>query len=66
MDRQQAYGIHLRLQQELIEAYTAPVCQSGRIERLMDDLAAVRRLVERAASTDEQSSDSMVPGMLAD
>ena len=66
MDRQQAYGLHLRLQQELIEAFTAPVCQSGRIERLMDDLASVRREVESAESADEQSSDSMVPGLLAD
>lgn len=66
MDRHQAYGMHLRLQQELIEAFTAPVCQSGRIERLMDDLSATRRLVERAGSQDEQSSDSMVPGVLAD
>ncbi len=66
MDRQQAYGMHLRLQEELIEAFTAPVCQSGRIERLMDDLASVRRVVEGAELPDEQSSDSGMPGLVAD
>ncbi len=67
MDRREAYGLHLRLQQELIQAYTEKTCAAGHIERLMDELASIRRFVENAPSLlDEQTNDPLVPGMLAE
>ena len=66
MDREQALGRRLRLQHELAEAYTAAVCQSGRIERLSDELAVAYRQLESDVPRDEQSSDPTVPGISVD
>ena len=63
MERKQEIGRYMRLQQELIDAYTAPSCQPGLIERLTDQLASIRQSVKRYGPGDEQSSESM-PGML--
>lgn len=65
MERKQEIGRYMRLQQELIDAYTAPSCQPGLIERLTDQLAAIRQSLKRLGGSDEQSSDESVPGMLA-
>lgn len=64
MDRTQQIGRYTRLEQELIEAYTASACQPGMIERLTDELAALRHSLKRTAPRDEQSGDNSVPGML--
>jgi hypothetical protein len=65
MDRREAYGLHLRLQQELIQAYTERTCAPGHIERLMDDLASIRRFVENAPPLrDEQTNDPLAPWLL--
>lgn len=65
MERKQEIGRYMRLQQELIDAYTAPSCQPGLIERLTDQLAAIRQSLKRFGVADEQASDESVPGMLA-
>lgn len=64
MDIDSRFGIYLRLQRDLMEAYVAPVCDHGRIQRLTDELAIARRAVELDGVADEQSSDSTVPGVL--
>jgi len=64
MDRRQQIGRYMRLEQELIEAYTASACQPGMIERLTDELAALRHSLKRSQPQDEQSGDTSVPGML--
>ena len=64
MDRRQQIGQYMRLQQELIDAYTAPSCQPGLIERLTDQSAAIRQSLKRHGAADEQSSDESVPGIL--
>lgn len=63
MNHEQTFGRYLRLQQELMEAYTARNCQPGLIERLTDDLAVARRRAEKEPMTDEQAGDSTVPGL---
>lgn len=64
MDQNENFGIYLRLQRELMEAYVAASCDHGRIERLTDELAIARRKVQRETAVDEQSSDSTLPGVL--
>lgn len=64
MDRKQEIGRYMRLEQQLIEAYTATSCQPGMIERLTDELAELRRSLRRGVPGDEQSGDNSVPGML--
>ncbi|MEO7057797.1 MAG: hypothetical protein ABI143_13410 [Caldimonas sp.] len=64
MDRRQQIGRYMRLQYELIDAYTAHSCQPGLIERLTDQLAEVRQSLKSHSPADEQSSDQSVPGML--
>ena len=65
MDRSQLIGHYARLESELIEAYTAPSCQPGMIERITDDLAAIRRRLRHGSHVDdEQTSDHSVPGVL--
>lgn len=64
MDRRQQIGRYMRLQQELIDAYTSPACQPGLIERLTDHLAEIRQSLKGQGGGDEQSSGESVPGML--
>lgn len=64
MDRRQEIGRYIRLEQELIEAYTASACHPGMIERITDELAALRHSLKRSVPQDEQSGDTSVPGML--
>ena len=63
MDRNQLFGRYTRLENELIEAYTATSCQPGMIERLTDELAVIRRSLRHGSSVDEQTSDHSVPGV---
>jgi hypothetical protein len=63
MDPTKNQGRYQRLQRELAEAYAADVCHNGLIERLTEELAAMRRACPRQ-DADEQSSDSTVPGVL--
>ncbi len=65
MDRAQQIGWYRRLEQELIEAYTAPSCQPGLIERLTDQLAALARELKHRPPGDEQANDATVPGLIA-
>ncbi len=65
MDRKQKIGRYLRIEQELIEAYTAPSCESGLIERLTDELAATQHEIRDLLRDDEQSGDSTVPGAIS-
>ncbi|MDQ6628561.1 MAG: hypothetical protein M3Z29_08960 [Pseudomonadota bacterium] len=60
----QSAGWFFRLQRELTEAYTAPVCDNGLIERLTDELARLRRGLRHDPGVDEQSSDTTVPGVV--
>lgn len=64
MDRRQQIGRYMRLQQELIDAYTSAACQPGLIERLTDQLAEIRQSLKGRGGGDEQSSGESVPGML--
>jgi hypothetical protein len=66
MEREQLMGLYFRLQRDLVEAYTAPTSSDGRIERLTDELAAIHRIVRADMERDEQTSDSTIPGALAD
>jgi hypothetical protein len=59
-------GLYFRLQRDLVEAYTAPPTSDGRIERLTDELAAIQRIIRGEMQRDEQTSDSTIPGALAD
>lgn len=63
METNPNFGMYLRLQRELIDAYVEPICDHDRIQRLTDDLAVARRAAERNRTVDEQSSDSTVPGV---
>lgn len=60
----QSTGWFYRLQRELTEAYTAPVCDNGLIERLTDELARLKRGFSQDLSLDEQSTDTTVPGVV--
>ena len=64
METNPKFGIYLRLQRELMEAYVSQVCDHRLIQRLTDDLAIARRSLEKNLVVDEQSSDSTVPGVL--
>jgi hypothetical protein len=66
MERAQLMGLYFRLQHDLLEAYTDPISSSGRIERLTDELAVVRRMAKTEPLGDEQSGDSTVPGIVAE
>jgi hypothetical protein len=66
VNHDQAFGHYLRLQRELMAAYTASNCQDGLIERLTDDLAIARRSVEKEKTDDTQVGDSTLPGLFAD
>ncbi len=66
MEREQLMGLYFRLQRDLVEAYTAPTSSDGRIERLTDELAAIQRIIRGDMQRDEQTSDSTIPGALAD
>ncbi|MCE9658666.1 MAG: hypothetical protein K8R60_08910 [Burkholderiales bacterium] len=66
MEREQLMGLYFRLQRDLVEAYTAPTSSDGRIERLTDELGAIQRLIRGDIERDEQTSDSTIPGALAD
>ncbi len=59
MDRRQHIGRYMRLQQELIDAYTSPSCQPGLIERLTDQLAEVRQSLKSHGPADEQPLDRL-------
>lgn len=65
MERRQQIGRYLRLEHELIEAYTSQSCESGLIERLTDELAATRHQIRDVQRDDEQSGDSTVPGAIS-
>ncbi len=64
METNESFGMYLRLQRELMEAYVARICDHGRIERLTDELAAVRRVIDKQGVLDEQSSNTTIPGVL--
>jgi hypothetical protein len=66
MEREQLMGLYFRLQRDLVEAYTAPTSSDGRIDRLTDELAAIQRIIKGEMQRDEQTSDSTIPGALAD
>ena len=66
MDHTEQLGRYQRLQRELVEAYTSRACQGGLIERLTDELATLRRFVQREHSFDEQSSNTTLPGLASD
>ncbi|HWI10506.1 MAG TPA: hypothetical protein VNU48_04185 [Burkholderiaceae bacterium] len=57
MDLEQLMGRYFRLKQELAIAYKAQPWQSGRIDRLADDLAATERDIAAMQPADEQYSD---------
>ena len=63
MEKNSNFGMYLRLQRELMDAYVESICDHDRIQRLTDDLAAARRAAEEDGAVDEQSSDSTVPGV---
>ena len=54
-------GMYLRLQRELVEAYTDVARRDGRIERLTDEMAEVRRRLVQGQPRDEQTEDPL-PG----
>ena len=60
MDLEQLMGRYFRLKQELAIAYRAQPWQSGRIDRLADDLAATEREIAALQPVDEQCNDSLL------
>ncbi len=60
MDLEQLMGRYFRLKQELAIAYKAQPWQSGRIDRLADELAATEREIARLQPADEQYSEPMM------
>ena len=49
MEKNSNFGMYLRLQRELMDAYVEPICDHDRIQRLTDDLAAAHGQVQFAA-----------------
>ena len=60
MDLEQLMGRYFRLKQELAIAYKAQPWQSGRIDRLADELAATEREIVALHPADEQCSEPMM------
>ena len=56
MDIEQLMGRYFRLQQELSVAYSMVPWQTGRIDRLANDLAATEREIAVLRLVDEQCS----------
>jgi len=61
MDREQLMGRFVRLKHELSAAYAAQPWQSGRIDRIADDLAETERQIAASFPIDEQAGESMLP-----
>jgi hypothetical protein len=51
-----------RLRHDLVDAYIAPVCAAGLIDRLTRELVQASEGLEASGSYDEQTSDAL-PGM---
>jgi hypothetical protein len=60
MDREQLIGRYFRLQQELAAAYGVVPWQSGRIDRLANELVATEREIAALQPAEEQCSDLLV------
>lgn len=60
MDIEQLMGRYFRLKQELSIAYRAQPWQSGKIDRLADDLAATEREIAALQPVDEQFDDALL------
>lgn len=60
MDIEQLMGRYFRLKQELSIAYRAQPWQSGKIDRLADDLAATEREIAALQPVDEQLDDALL------
>ena len=60
MDLDQLMGRYFRLKQELSIAYRAQPWQSGRIDRLADELAATERDIALLQPVDEQCNDALL------
>lgn len=59
MSGEQLVGKYRRLLQDLAEAYAAPVCPDGWIERLTEEIAALREVVGRPHRVDEQTGEML-------
>ena len=59
MSGEQLSGKYRRLLQDLAEAYAAPVCADGWIERLTDEIAVLREIVGRTHRVDEQTGEML-------
>ncbi len=60
MDLEQLMGRYFRLKQELAIAHRAQPFQSGRIDRLADELQSTERAIEALQPLDEQCNESML------
>lgn len=60
MDLEQLMGRYFRLKQEFSIADLAPPWQSGRIDRLADDLTATEREIAALQPIDEQCNETML------
>jgi hypothetical protein len=64
MDHSQQLGLFIRLQRDLVNAYTSPICEAGLIERLTAELGHLRGLLSKVKDLDEQTGESL-PGVLS-
>ena len=60
MDLEQLMGRYFRLKQELAIAYKAQPWQTGRIDRLADELSATEREIAALQPVDEQCSEPIM------
>ena len=62
MHFEQLIGKYQRLRDELAQAYSDPVWNTSRINRLSDDIVATERAMAKSLPMDEQTND-LIPGL---
>jgi hypothetical protein len=62
MMHDELFGKYLRLQRELVQAYTDIGRRDGQIERITDEMAELRKALARGQPYDEQTEDP-IPGV---